>query len=159
LAETAAPGEGDRGGVAGLDVGFQSMELKAAEGVAQKELHPFGHVAPAFVRAAPAISEISVLKPAAEDLAQVEDADDGVVFDSTDEKPLIVVPAAAPDVDQESGAGGRRKDPGSVEPAAVADEGQKLVGLAGDRRPQIDLVLNLHLLGQTQQTSVYNCRP
>src|SRR4051794_41920393 len=79
LLESAAAGERDRGEVARLDVGLQAVQAERAEGLADHETDRLGHVSLARVRGDAAVAEERALERAADDLGDVQPADDLVV--------------------------------------------------------------------------------
>src|SRR3954463_6323586 len=79
LLESAAAGERDRGEVAGLDVGLPAVPAEGAGGLAGPEPDRLGHVSLARVRGDAAVAEERALERAADDLGDVQPADDLVV--------------------------------------------------------------------------------
>src|SRR5262249_40989614 len=78
--EPGALREGDRAGIARLDVRLQPVESQASERFAEHELHRLRQIAPAGELGDRPIAEKGTLEFPADDLADVEEADDCVVL-------------------------------------------------------------------------------
>src|SRR5687767_14034464 len=85
--EAGAADEREGGGVAGLDVGLDAVELEAGEGVAEHEPQALGHVAAPGVGLARVVAHVSAAEVAVDDLVEVERADDAVVLCAAGEEP------------------------------------------------------------------------
>ena len=89
--ESRSTHELDRGRVAGLDVGLETVKPELREHPREHELQPLAHVTMAGVRGHRAVAEECALERAADDLADVDEADDRAVVAAAYEHRLIAV--------------------------------------------------------------------
>src|SRR4051812_21394177 len=112
--EAAAACQRHRGVVARLDVRLEAVQPQRPERLAQQQLHALGHVAVALEARHAAVAEERALQPAADDLAEVEEADEHVVLDAPGEEPLEGVLLVARHVGRVLLRRGRHRDPRPV---------------------------------------------
>jgi hypothetical protein len=98
---------------------------------------------------APEVAQIGVLESSAEDLAEVEDADEGFVFGAAGEEALEVIASAAADIGEELFSRRGRIDPWPVELTTVADEIEKVARVGSGRGPEDDAIPRFHLLAMS----------
>jgi hypothetical protein len=126
--------EGDRGAVTGLDVGLQSVKPKATKRVVDDEREAFGHEPVSLPRCERVVAEVGALECAADDLADVHDADEVSRPSMADEKSHVCRPAQAAQIRAIGGGRGRRRDPARVQRSAAAHRRNELA-LRAYRRP------------------------
>ena len=121
------------------------MQFQPAEGEFEREGETVRHQAGPRVRREGVIAEIRAVKRAADDLAEVEHADDRVVADAADEQPgmrrgmrvALRAGAEARDVVAKPGDPVGRPDPAAVQGTARAGRGEKRIGVAKPWRTNV----------------------
>ena len=109
--EAAAFYQGNGCGIAGLDIGFQPMELEAAEGITDGQLHPFEHQALARVLGHCIVTQKSTLKGAPNDMVKVDHSDDCPGATEANQVAIVIRDPQSLEVSRERRRGPRRLDP------------------------------------------------
>ena len=86
MPETSAPHQCNRRRIAGLYVGFETVEFDCFEGIAKHQLQRFRHVASIGKWRANVVAKISTAERPVEDLMQHDRANDSVILVAADEK-------------------------------------------------------------------------
>ena len=86
MPETSAPHQCNRRRIAGLYVGFETVEFDCFERIAKHELQRFRQVALIGKGRANIVAEISTAERPVEDLMQHDRANDSVILVAADEK-------------------------------------------------------------------------
>jgi hypothetical protein len=108
--------EGDRRDVFRLDVGFDSMQLHAGEGVPQHQLQARRHVALPGIGLLGVVAHVRALEEAADNLVQHEDADDRAILYTADQEALDPRLLQALHPVGEGRGIGRRRHPAAMQP-------------------------------------------
>src|SRR3954452_9326084 len=123
-------GQRDRRLVVGLDVRLDPVQPECSESVLEHELDPLAHVAKPGIRRPDGVTEIRVQERPAEDLAEVEEAEDPAVAAPAEQEELEVVGARAVHERGELLLAHRRERPRLVQRAALAHQRGELAGVA-----------------------------
>src|SRR5712691_6777382 len=114
------------------------MELHRREGVPEHELNALAHVALARIGLRGVVAEVGAVKHSANDLTQGEEAHDGAVGESADEKALDVRLAAAAHPLAEGCGIGRWHHPASMECPTDPVQCNNLLPVAARRLAEVD---------------------
>src|SRR3979411_924018 len=119
------------------------MQLHGRKRMSEHEAHALRHIALPGVRLLGVIAEISAVEHPANDLAQDEDADNGVVVRPADQQALNVWLAAAGHPRGEGFRVGRWPHPAAMERAAQPVRGNELPAVALLRPAEINALAEL----------------
>src|SRR5579859_4676718 len=75
-AKSRPAGQGNRGPIVGLDVGFHAVQPEVGEGITEDKLDRLAHVSLPGVRLTHGVAKVRALERAANDLGQIEEAID-----------------------------------------------------------------------------------
>jgi hypothetical protein len=136
--EAAAARERDRRRVARLDVRLEPVQVELRERMPQNQPEPLGHVAAAGVGGDRAVAQERTLQPAADDLADVREADDRRVLTPADEQRLERLVGRPCEQRRERLVAGRRLQPRVVERSTRPHRRDELRAVVRGRYAQLD---------------------
>jgi hypothetical protein len=129
-AEAAAAGQGDGGGIVGLDVGFQAVKAQLGEGKAGDQGEALGHAALAGELCGGVVAKVGALEAASDDAAEADDAGDAGGGQVADEEAVVGDLVAGFEIGLVGLGGFGGLDPRVVEVPACGDHGEE-VGFVG----------------------------
>ena len=132
LAEPAGRNQRDGGHIVGLDVGLKAMKLEHLERVAHHGLKPLLHETLTLMPHEGVIAQVAALKQPADDVGQIDDADDCLVVLSADEEGVVRRRRHALDVGAKLGGSIGRTHPRTMEDPALADGSQERLHVGKD---------------------------
>src|SRR2546422_8554808 len=130
--------ESNRCAIPRLNVGLEAMQAQAPKRELQDRRQGLAHVALPRIRGTNVVAEIGASEAAADDLTDLDCAEECLIGAAYDEPAFALPAATATEQQTKRRVGARRRDQAGVEALALIVERDVPGGIAGARRAQVD---------------------